>query len=121
MKLLLFVTAAGGAGSALRYLAALASTRWYGSSMPATLAVNVIGSFLIAIVAASPLSPSARTILTTGLLGGFTTYSAFNEETLQQFRDGREGTAAMYVIATITLCAAAGAAGFYVARRFRAT
>jgi CrcB protein len=52
----------------------------------------------------------------TGVLGGFTTYSAFNEETLVALRAGRPLLALLYVAVTVLACLGAGAAGAVVAR-----
>lgn len=86
MKNLLLVTVAGGIGSAARYLVSMGMLRLVGPGFPyGTLTVNVVGSFLIALLiqvslASEQISPVMRLTLTTGFLGGFTTYSAFNFE-----------------------------------------
>jgi CrcB protein len=85
-----------------------------------TLFVNVVGSLVIGLVAASRVSSTElRTFLITGVCGGFTTYSAFNEETLTAWRSGARVIAAGNVLATLVLCAAAGLLGAALARSFR--
>jgi CrcB protein len=81
-----------------------------------TLAVNVLGSFFMGLFVpighGSPhLSATARLALTTGVLGGFTTYSAFNEQTLGFARQGAWALAAANVGATLAGCLLAGALG----------
>src|SRR5262245_62313903 len=88
MSRLLLVCLGGAAGSGARYLLAMWVTAKAGSGFPfGTLAVNVIGSFamgfLAQFAAAHEMSETTRLALATGVLGGFTTYSEFNEETLR--------------------------------------
>jgi CrcB protein len=110
----------GAAGTGARYLVALWIAR--GSGFPyATLLVNVTGSFLLALLMALSLtthtvSADTRLILGTGVLGGFTTYSAFNYETLALLRAGTWGVALVNVAATLFGCLAAGALGLMAAR-----
>jgi len=102
----------GALGSGARYLVALATPR-------STLLVNLIGSFCIAL-AISLMRPSdVRIMIVSGFLGGFTTYSAFNEETLQMLSSGAFGGAAWNVIVTVAGCLAAGYAGLTIARMLR--
>ena len=108
------LVAAGGAGGALlRY----AVNRWFAAThFPwATLIVNVTGSLLMGVVAAST-DGWLLTLLGTGFAGAFTTYSAFNEETLVAFRAGRPLLALTYVATTLLVCLAAGLAGAAAAR-----
>lgn len=109
---LLLVCLGGAIGSGARYLVALATPR-------GTLIVNVIGSFCIALAMALMRPSDLRLMIVAGVLGGFTTYSAFNEETLAMMRDGAIGAAAAYVLATAAGCLVAGYAGFAIARVIR--
>jgi CrcB protein len=119
----LLVALAGGIGSALRFAIAIALERR--SELPwATLAVNVVGSFLLGVVAISLegkriLGVDARVVLGTGLLGGFTTYSSFNLETLRMLERSEHGKAALYVGATLIVCMVAGMAGLALGRSIR--
>ncbi len=101
----------GAAGSGARYLIGTATP--YGS-----LAVNLIGSFFIAIAMESMRESDLRLMLVTGVLGGFTTYSAFNQETLGYMRAGAWGSAAANVAVTVVGCLVAGALGVWLARQF---
>jgi CrcB protein len=112
----------GAAGTGARYLLGGWALQVLGTSFPwGTLAVNVIGSFLIGALmhvslTTQLISPTLRLALTTGVMGGFTTYSAFNYETLRYLQDG----ARLYALANIVLmlvgCLAAGAAGLWAVR-----
>jgi CrcB protein len=116
---LLFIALGGALGSVARYLGAAGMNRLLGPAFPwGTLTVNIVGSFLIGLVAASRVGAhiEARLFLITGVLGGFTTYSAFNEETLVAFRAGKPMLALLYVAVTLLVCLAAGIAGAAAAR-----
>jgi fluoride exporter len=121
MVRLLLVCAGGALGSGARYLVATGMARAAGIAWPwGTLVVNVVGSFLIALVmagaASGQLSEETRLLLGAGVLGGFTTYSSFNHETLAFAAQGRLGAAAGYAVVTFAACLAAGLAGMAVAR-----
>ena len=60
--------------------------------------------------------PSARSVLVTGVLGGFTTYSSFNYETLHLAQSGAAGLAVLNVALTLVACLLAGGAGIWLAR-----
>jgi fluoride exporter len=116
----LYVCLGGALGSAGRYATALAAVALLGPGFPyGTLIVNLIGSFFIGVVMELVPMSDVRLFLVTGVLGGFTTYSSFNEETLRMLRDGLPGGAAINVLATVAGCMAAGTCGFLVARMFR--
>ena len=114
--------AAGGAiGASLRFLFGLGLVRVAGhTGFPvAIIAVNVIGSFLMGIfvVAAAHrglthLSP----FVTTGLLGGFTTFSAFSLEAVTLYERGDWGQAALYVVCSVVFSIAGLVAGLWIAR-----
>ena len=100
-----WLLAGGGLGAVLRFAVALWVDERSGVAFPwGTLAVNVAGCFGIGVIATladehAIVSPGLRLFLVTGLLGGFTTFSAFGMETWQLVEDGR------------TLAAFANAAG----------
>ena len=80
----------------------------------ATMSVNIVGSFAIGLLAAlmaRDSSETARLFWMTGVLGGFTTYSAFALETVTLASAGAAGRAALYVAATVALCLVAAVAG----------
>ncbi len=122
MTRFLLVCLAGAAGTGARYLVALGSARYLGPSFPfGTWLVNVAGSFLLGVVAvlgieAGALSPDLRTVLAVGVLGGFTTYSSFNQEALGFLARGAVLQALGYVAITVTSCLASGALGTAAAR-----
>jgi CrcB protein len=118
-----FLVCLGGAiGSGARYWIAIAVPLALGASFPfATLIVNVLGSFLIGAIMHAGLSvklvsPALRLFLTTGIMGGFTTYSTFNYETIEYLRAGALRLAAFNLAATMLLCLLAGALGLAFAR-----
>ena len=119
----LFLICLGGAvGTGARYLTAIWAAAAFGSAFPVgTFIVNVVGSFLIAAImqlstATELISPDLRVILTTGVMGGFTTYSTFNYETTNYFREGAWLIGFANIGATLIGCLVAGVAGLAVAR-----
>jgi CrcB protein len=112
----------GAIGTEARYLTSLWALAAFGAAFPfGTLIVNTIGSLLIAFIVemagmTNAISPDVRLMLTTGVMGGFTTYSAFNFETTAYLRMGQWGTAFANVGVTLLGCFAAGMAGVALAR-----
>ena len=116
------LVALGGAiGASLRWLAGTAVFRVLGTSeFPlAIIAVNVLGSFLMGVFAVaaaqkglSHLSP----FVMTGLLGGFTTFSAFSLETMTLIERGQVGQAGLYIGLSVGLSVGALAFGLIIAR-----
>ena len=95
--------------------------RAFGNFPFGTLGVNVLGSFLASVVMVlalekSALAPEARLFVVTGVLGGFTTYSSFNYETLHLAQSGAAGLAVVNVAVTLVACLLAGVAGIWLAR-----
>jgi CrcB protein len=123
MERVLIVFAAGGVGCVVRYLIGMWAARRLDPAFPyGTLIVNVIGSFLIAFVLELSLRiasfpPNLRLALTTGFMGGLTTYSAFNYETTSLATTGSTGKAVINIAVTVVSCIFAGLAGLWVARR----
>lgn len=108
MLLTLTHVALGGAiGAVLRYLTGLAIAFPFG-----TLAVNVAGSFVIGVlwVLLADRGPWSS-LLITGILGGFTTFSAFSLDTLRLVEAGRIPAAGLYVLASVALSLLACALG----------
>ena len=89
MGLFLLVSLAGGVGTALRFLLGVSIQAAFGRDFPlGTLGVNLIGSFFVTMlmflgVDRDLIATPTRIVLCTGLLGGFTTYSSFNYETMR--------------------------------------
>jgi len=117
----LLVCLFGAAGSGTRYLVGTWAGQRLGSAFPwGTLFVNLAGCFLIVLIMELALrttfSPNLRLALTTGFMGGLTTYSTFNYETLRLVQEGATATALANLAATLFGCFAAGLAGLAVAR-----
>ena len=123
MTRFLLVCAGGAVGTGARYALGAWITSKAGPGFPfGTLTINVLGSlamgFLAQYAATREMSESTRVALATGVLGGFTTYSAFNQETLSLLHSASWRTGVAYLAATVVLCLAAGVAGFAAARAF---
>lgn len=119
----LAAVAAGGAiGASLRYAAATLTHLFMGKDFPyGTLLVNVVGSLLIGyLLVLLPESddsvPLLKLLLITGILGGFTTYSAFSIETLQLIQDGHLSKAGLNIVLTLVFSFLAVWAGFLLGR-----
>lgn len=113
----------GGIGAALRHGVNLASAQIFGITFPwGTLIVNVAGSFLIGVLAAwfafrdGGVTQHVRLFLATGVLGGFTTFSAFSLDFALLFERGEMGQGATYVIASVGLSLLAIFLGLFVVR-----
>ncbi|HEX8877165.1 MAG TPA: fluoride efflux transporter CrcB [Phycisphaerales bacterium] len=116
----LLVFLGAGVGGVLRYLIS-ESIGPHSSGFPvATLLVNAAGCLVIGCVLGGlpSMSSITRLVVVAGLLGGFTTFSAFARETVDLWQDGRLSVAAAYVLASNVVSIAFAAAGFVVARRF---
>jgi CrcB protein len=117
------VALGGGAGSVLRYLVGRAAVNRGFEHQFATAGVNVIGAlalgFLTGWLATSDASDSIKLGLTTGLLGGFTTFSAFMVESSLLAQDGRLGAATFNLIGPVLLGLAAAVAGLSLGRVLR--
>jgi CrcB protein len=123
MSRFLLVCLGGAIGSGARYLFSTAMSRVFGNFPIGTLGVNVIGSFAISLVMMLALDRGAlgvetRLFIVTGVLGGFTTYSSFNYETLQLVQSGAAGLAALNVALTLVGCIGAGVLGLWAGRAF---
>jgi CrcB protein len=121
-QLLLVVAAGGALGSVARHLVASAIGHAVGTAWPwGTLAVNVVGGFAIGLLAGAmalrlSVTPELRGFLITGILGGFTTFSAFSLEVMTMIERHDWGPAAGYVVASVLLSLAAAASGLALAR-----
>jgi CrcB protein len=121
MRQLALVCVGGAFGSGARYLVAIGAARWIGVEFPyGTLAVNLVGSFLIGLVqqlaGLSVLSENNRLLLSTGVMGGLTTYSAFSYETVRLAQLGAWRAAIVNVLVTTVLCLALCVTGMAVGR-----
>ena len=122
MMTTLFMVALGGAiGASLRFLTGLGVLRMVGAGdFPlAILTVNVLGSFLMGgfvVLAAQKGLTHLNPLVLTGVLGGFTTFSAFSLETVTLLERGQAGHAALYVTLSVGLSVGALALGVFAAR-----
>jgi CrcB protein len=117
MASLLLVAAGGALGSVLRHLVSIAGLTLLGAAFPwGTLAVNLIGSAGIGIAGGLGVQGGWRLLLVTGLLGGFTTFSAFSLETGLLWQRA-PWLAALYVVASIGLGLGAFALAYALARQ----
>lgn len=113
----IWVALGGACGAVLRFGVSRALTPLASGYPVATLLVNVFGSFLIGLLAGSVLlenrlEPGAKLFFQTGLLGAFTTFSAFSLETLQLWQSGHSRLALANVIVNVVFCLVAVAVGF---------
>ncbi len=120
--LVLYVALGSAIGGAGRYLLGVAlDTRWQqqaaGISV-GTMAVNVVGSFLIAACLPWCGDERLRALLVFGLLGGFTTFSSFSLHTMTFIREGHYGPAFANIALTLACCLAATWLGFKFAGAF---
>lgn len=111
----------GGLGALARWGVAEALPHDAGSWPWATLLVNVVGCLVLGVLIGrvfdrAPARPWLRPFLGTGVLGGFTTYSAFAVESVQLAEAGRTGTAAGYVLASVVGGVLAAALGLRAGR-----
>lgn len=121
-RAMFLVFVGGGIGAVLRLLAgvSLLSLRVGGFPL-STLVVNVVGAALAGIFAArielGQTGLDARAFFVTGLLGGFTTFSAFSWEAITLCRDRGPGSALLYIVMSVALSVSACAMTFYAAAR----
>ena len=106
MNNLLLVMLGGAIGAGLRHLVGVATLARFGPGFPwGTLAVNLSGGLLIGLLAGwlarGGGSEAARLLLAVGVLGGFTTFSAFSLETFLMIERGEIGTALAYACASV--------------------
>ena len=125
MKLLMnagYVALGAALGGALRYLATVYIQQRAGPGFPvATMMINITGSlllgFLVAYLATTAVvRPELALLLTSGLCGGYTTFSTFSYETFILMRDGEYQRAGMYIVLSVGVSLVAMFAGFAAAR-----
>jgi len=116
------IAAGGAAGALLRYWLSVAVYGWLGRGFPyGTLAVNVLGSFVmgfmfVLLIERVTTDGLWRAAILIGLLGAFTTFSTFSMETLNLVEQGALGKAALNVVASVTLCLGGSWLGVVVGR-----
>lgn len=114
------VALGGAIGASLRYLTGVATIRAFGPGFPwGTLVVNVLGSMAmgaLVVILAQKSGTRYAPFLMTGLLGGYTTFSAFSLDVLTIYERGQIGLAGAYVLASVLLSLAGIVAGLHLAR-----
>ena len=120
--MLLAVAAGGALGAAGRYLVASQALRLLGPGFPwGTLTVNVLGSFVMGVLIELMaqkinVSPEMRAFLTVGILGGFTTFSAYSLDVALLIEKNAFGSAALYAIGSVIFSVGALFAGLAAVR-----
>ncbi|HEX7694659.1 MAG TPA: fluoride efflux transporter CrcB [Sphingomonas sp.] len=117
----LLVMAGGAAGSAARYLVGKLTLGWFGPNYPwGTLAVNLIGGFLMGllagILARTGGSEHTRLLIGVGVLGGFTTFSSFSLDTVLMVERGQWSIALLYALISVIGSVLALFAGLHLVR-----
>jgi fluoride exporter len=124
MRLILFAAAGGAIGSTVRYLINTGSVRLLGAHFPwATLVINISGSFLMGLLSEMILlklvdarATDARIFVLTGILGGYTTFSAFSLDVYLLVQREMYGWAAFYLLGSVVLSLLALLGGLALAR-----
>jgi CrcB protein len=116
----LLVALGGAIGSVARAWVSVMAVRLVGAGFPwGTMVINIVGSLVIGMVAASALSPTrtlitqeVRIFLMVGFCGGFTTFSSFSLQTFELLREGRPAAALANIALSVVICIAAASAGY---------
>lgn len=114
----------GGLGAMLRHGLNVGIGRWLGMGFPwSTFFINVTGSLVMGLIAGwfafkTDASQAWRLFLTTGVLGGYTTFSAFSLDTALLYERGEVGLAAFYVLGSVILSICGLFAGLWLVRNF---
>jgi CrcB protein len=121
MAVFIQVAAGGALGATLRFGVNALALRLFGVAFPlGTLAVNVMGSALmglaVALLLEKAMAPRLAPFVMTGLLGGFTTFSAFSLDTIALLERGEPLRALVYVMLSLILSLSALAAGLALGR-----
>ena len=117
----LMVALGGAIGSVARYGTSLGAARLFGPPLPyATAIVNIVGCGIAGALAGAflhaPIRPETRAFLFVGILGGFTTFSAFGLDTVTLVTEGRAGAALLNVVVQLTLGLGAAFLGYTLAK-----
>ena len=123
MQAVALVFVGGGLGAAMRHLVNLGAARLFGLAFPwGTMGINVVGSLAMGLLAAWLAARTAgadqhlRLFLATGVLGGFTTFSAFSLDAVALWERGSQGAAAGYVAGSVILSLAGLVGGLALGR-----
>jgi len=121
MNTILAIAAGGAVGAVSRYGVQALMVRLFGMSFPfGTLAVNVVGSLLMGVLAhwflARGVSPELRSLVLVGFLGALTTFSTFSLDAVVLYERGETVLAALYVVLSVVLSVGALFAGLAISR-----
>ena len=121
MEVVLVVGFGGAVGAILRWWVGVFMNYLLAPAFVGTLVVNLVGSFMIGLLliwfqGRLPISDVLRTGILVGLLGGFTTYSAFSMEAVNMMMAGLYGRASAYVVVTVVVCLMGTWAGVMLGR-----
>jgi len=122
LRFLLIIGVGGFIGTIARYLSQQFIYKFYPATFPiGTLSVNLLGCLLIGIFYSisekgNLLSPEWRLFLTTGLCGGYTTFSTFSYESVQLLNDGEYSYVAIYAMASVVLGILATLFGIWITK-----
>jgi CrcB protein len=126
-RALVAVLIGGAIGAGMRYIIGTAFVQRFGPGVPyGTFAINIIGCLLIGIIAefaktrAFGITPTVRIFAATGVIGGFTTFSAFAYESVTLIGEGEALISALYVGASVFIGVLAVYLGAAIARIFTA-
>ncbi len=123
MKLILAIACGGAVGAVARHFTSSQVMKLMGLGFPyGTLTVNIVGSFVLGVLVEImalrwQVGPELRAFLVVGLLGGYTTFSAFSLDTVLLIERGTYGPAALYVLANMVISVAGLFAGLMVMRQ----
>lgn len=126
MKELLLVAGGGAMGAVSRYLVLVAAANLLGPNTPiGTLIVNVVGSFLLGVLAEGAaivwtIPAQAQLFIVVGFLGAFTTFSTFSLDAVVLYQRGEFLAVAVYILASVVLSVGGLFAGLFVMRRLLA-
>jgi CrcB protein len=124
LRSILLVFIGSGIGGVARYGVNLTTARLFGLNFPfGTFTVNVVGGFVMGLIAgylafkaAFSWTGDARLFFATGIMGGFTTFSAFSLDAMLMIERHEYAMAALYIVASVALAIAALAAGLWLVR-----
>ncbi|MBR1218741.1 fluoride efflux transporter CrcB [Bradyrhizobium sp. U87765 SZCCT0131] len=118
----LLVFVGGGLGATLRHAINMLCARWFGTGFPyGTFLINISGSIVMGLIAGylafrGQAAQPWRLFLMTGVLGGYTTFSAFSLDSMLLYERGEIGLAAFYVAGSVVLAIAGLVAGMALVR-----
>lgn len=120
MDKVILVGIGGFIGASLRYLISIGTTKWFGNQFPhGTLIVNIAGGLLIGFIfelyiSTDLITPNMKLFLTTGIMGGLTTFSTFSYETVTLFSSGNYITGILNTCLNLFLSFGGVALGKYI-------